>query len=193
MPLPSDTYRQLTAMANASDRSNRPTTLLVIPGVAVVVALVVLIVSYRGYASQTRAVESEEFTATRIASLVGQYQALQSKQVDMSEVYPPIAEFELKLLDAYQRAGIPFNTDPRINPPQSQQLPATQTNIVRTTSKCVASNEKLENILQWMHNVVNTPDLKGRVFVYSLALTPLPNNDTWSATIDFAIYETRRN
>ena len=41
MPLPSDTYRQLTAMANASDRSNRPTTLLVIPGVAVVVAIVV--------------------------------------------------------------------------------------------------------------------------------------------------------
>ena len=190
MAVPPDTYRQLTAMANASDRANRPRALLLIPALALVAGLIVLAVSYSSFGDARERVEAEAFQAQRLARLVGVYESLQRQRVDLSEVYPPV-EFELRILEAYDDAGIPFDREPRIQAERQQLLPATRSNVVRTTVKGVASNESLENILQWIHNVVHHPDLEGRAFIYSITLTPLPTSEAWSATIDFAIYETR--
>jgi len=192
MPVKPDTYRQLTAMANASDRANRPRTLLLIPALALLAGLIFLAVSYSSFGDARRRVEAEAFQAQRLARLVGTYESLQRQRVDLSDVYPPV-ELELKVLEAYDDAGIPFDREPRIQAERQQLLPATRSNVVRTTVKAIASNESLENILRWTHNVVHHPDLEGRAFVYAITLTPLPMSEAWSATIDFAIYETREN
>lgn len=190
MGLPADTYRQLTAMANAADRGNRPTTLLAIPALAVIAGLIVLFVSWSGYAQKRETLEAMTYQTQRLARLVGQYEAIQAAQVDYSQSYPPITDFELKVIEAYDDAGVPFDRTPSVRSPTSRNLPTTD-GIARTTIKAVASNEALENILQWVHNVIHHPELEGRAFVYSITLTPIPGSDRWSGNIDFAIYETR--
>jgi hypothetical protein len=190
MGLPADTYRQLTAMANAADRSNRPTTLLAVPALAVIAGLIVLFISWSGYAQKRETLEAMEYQTTRLARLVGQYESLRAAQVDETRQYPPIPDFELKVIEAYDDAGIPFERPPSVRSPSSRNLPTTD-GISRTTIKAVSSNEPLENILQWVHNVIHHPDLEGRAFVYAITLTPIPGSERWSGNIDFAIYETR--
>jgi len=192
MPLPADTYRQLTAMANASDRNNRPASLLFIPAFAVAVGLIVLLVSYRGFNKQRASLESQEYATQRIARLVTEYESLLTKQVDFSEIFPPLPAFENHVIAAHEDAGIEFKKPPTVLPARTKNVLTMKADIARTIVKGTVSNEKLEHILQWIHNVVNDPALNNRVYIDFLTLTPLPSEDTWSATIEFVIYETKR-
>ncbi len=193
MAIKPETYRQLTAMANAADRGNRPTSFLIVAAIALLAGIVVLIATYNAFGGQRHVLDIQENKTRNIADLVAQLEALDTQKADLSQVYPPVPEFELKIIDAYDNAGIPFSKPPTIGQAKSLKLVAIGSDLYRTVVKGSANSEKLEDTLQWIYNVVHHPDLKGRVFLDSLALTPVANSDNWSAQIDFTIYETRRN
>ena len=110
MGLPADTYRQLTAMANAADRGNRPTTLLAVPALAVIAGLIVLFVSWSGYAQKRDTLGAMEYQTQRLARLVGQYESIRAAQVNETRQYPPIPDFELKDHRGVRRRGHPLRS-----------------------------------------------------------------------------------
>lgn len=180
---------QLRAQALAADRANTPTGLLVITGALVVAALVYLLLGGLGVHSSRAALRSDQFTATSVDRLVEQINELSTNEVDLSQIYSRIRDFNVIVAEAKRDLTPAFSQEPIIAAPRNALIsPSARVHQVDVACD-FRSPESLESILAWMDAILHHERLEGRAFVSRVVLNPIGMG--WQGGFTVSIYEHR--
>lgn len=182
---------QLSAMAAATDRANRPHSLLVIPLLLVVAATIVLLWSASRVSAAKAAVITQKSNLSRIEQLVDAIKSETQATVDLEKLFPRQAYFSSNVTESWRDRGVNFSQPPAVSDPVSSRILSGPHGVVsRSEVTCSLTSEPLEEILKWIDNVLRHPSLQGQVWVSHLQLSP--SGRGWRATIRFALYEARK-
>lgn len=186
-----DVDMQLSAFAAAADRANRPTSLLAFPLLLAVIATVVLLWSFSQFSAARAIAGAEAENQVRIDSLVSAIEAESQAALDFEKLYPPNPYVSSEINASWRESGVNFSTPPIVSDPvRSVALAGPAGTIHRLVVSCSVTSEPLEEILQWIDNVLRNPTLQGHVWVSHLQLSPSGNG--WRANIRFALYQFRK-
>ncbi len=187
----SDLDRQLAAMAGSVDRANRPGSLLAFPLLLVAAALLVVFWSFSRLSSARAEARAEIRNLDRIEQLVDAIDAESNSAIDFEALYPRKPYFATDIIASWRDAGIPFSMPPLVSDPiEAVVLSGANGTIRRQEVQCSVTSEPLDQILQWIDNVLRRPNLKGQVWVSSLQIRPA--GPGWGASIRFGAYDYRK-
>ena len=185
---------QLTAMANATDRANRPTGLAVIGLVLLGLALLFAIWSGGRFLTARKRLDGVMTARRDVQAILTQIAAQRQASPDLDALFP---EKPFIADHIYDTALIVWGLD-KNNPEDKARLPAkvgtreparpltTNPLIGKTQVDVRIDAQPLEKILQLL-NAVQEHEFLGGVFVASINLTPITVG--WNATLRFAAYE----
>ncbi len=176
----------LAALAAAADRTNRPASLLNIPLLLVLCALLLAAWEFRDMQSQRGLLRREQERVRLVTQLTEQINAEKKKELNLQALYPPAPFFGSQVVESWQSQGISFKEPPQVGTTQKADVfPSSP--VTRTEVACGVNSEPVENILAWIQNIQEHQFLKGRVFVSQCLLTPLPTG--WRAAFRVGLYE----
>lgn len=185
MLLSSQLEQQLSAMAAGVDRANRPTSLLMIPLLLVIAAVVFLAWSWRDMATQRNLVALRVREVEEINKTVSAIQAEKTKAIDIAGLYPAAPFFGSQVEQAWKQTNIPFREPPIIG----NNTPApilTNPPINRSEIQVTSNSEPLENIMRGVDETLKHEFLRDRAFISMAQLTPAGNG--WRSMIRVTLY-----
>lgn len=185
MILSSQLEQQLSAMAASVDRANRPTSLLMIPLLMVIAAVMYLGWAWRDMAAQRNLVSVRVREVEQINDTVAQIQAEKSKAIDIAALYPAAYYFGSQVDEAWKLTNIPFREPPVIGNNTPTPI-LTNPPINRSEVQVTINSEPLENILRGVDETLRHEFLKDRAFISMAQLTPAGNG--WRSTIRVSVY-----
>lgn len=180
---------QLNAMAAAVDRANRPTSLLTIPAVLLVAALLYSVWSYRGLAAERSVLRARQSQVARIDSLIRDIETEKKKGIDLEKTYPASPYFGSYVDDTWKKNPSAAFREPPTVSQVSQGRVDTTSPLTRSEVTVTVTNEPLESILRAIEGTLSHEFLKGQVFVSQATLTPAGTG--WRAIVKFSLYEKR--
>lgn len=178
---------QLSAIASAVDRSNRPTSLLTIPALLVVVSVLYAGWSARGMFRQRTLVTQAQAQTEQVRSTVEQIKAETNKGVDLGKLYPPAPFFGSQVGDETWKSSAAGFREPPIISNVTPTTAIANPLVVRNDVTCTVNNEELSSIFSAIDATLNHEFLKGRAWVSQVLMTP--SNTGWRSTIRFSLYE----
>jgi hypothetical protein len=189
MAKPAQTEMQLSAMASAVDRANRPTSLLTVPALVLVAAFLFCMWSYRGLAAERSALRAKQSELARIDAVIRDIETEKKKGIDLEKAYPPAPYFGSYVEDVWKKdlAG-QFKEPPTVGQVTQGRVDTTSP-LTRSEMTVTVANEPLEAILKAIEGTLNREFLKGQVFLSQVQLTPTGTG--WRAVARFSLYEKR--
>lgn len=185
---------QLRAMANATDRANRPTGLLVLGlVVAVGFALYAIAAGTRWGVAKTAFARAQSDSVT-VDRLVTDYKNHKANTPDVAKLFPSLASMGSDIEDQARKAwgiadkapvpGVTVGRKTKGNIYDPAVNKALDLQIIEAT----IADQPLEKIMQWLANVEdNQKNLLGPTFVSSVSLNPA--NAGWQGSVRFSTYE----
>lgn len=184
---PAQTEAQLAALAAAADRANRPTSLLTIPFVLLIVTVLFSVWAYRGLATQRSIVQARQVQMVKVAQFVERIKGQQKQNIDLAAIYPPAPFLGSQVGDeTWKTQGRGFREPPTISQVSSTRVD-NNSSIYRSDVTVTVNNEELSNIFTATDATLNHEFLKGRAFVSQANLTPTGTG--WRAVLRFSVYE----
>ncbi|MBL8744779.1 MAG: hypothetical protein JNK58_00325 [Phycisphaerae bacterium] len=184
---PAQIEAQLTALASAADRANRPASMLTFPAVLLVVALLYSAWSFRGLASSRSMATAMQNQGARVAGLIAEIKGRQKESIDLASIYPPAPFLGSQVGDeTWKSPERGFREPPTVSQPTSARVDNASL-ISRSDVTVTVNNEEIEAIFRAADATLNHPYLKDRAFVSQAQLTPLGTG--WRATFRFSVYE----
>lgn len=184
---------QLAAYAAAVDRANRPLSLLTIPAVILIAALLFVAWSYRGMAQQKQLLALRTIQTKDVAQMVAAIQAEKDKGVDLGSLYSAMPFFDVQMEEAWiSKSALSFTTPPQISGVQSSSIIAATPKskaLNRSEITVTVNNEALPTILAGINSALNHEILRGRAFLSWFQMSPAATGWNWS--MKFALYETK--
>jgi hypothetical protein len=178
---------QLAAMASAVDRANRPTSLLTVPALVVLVAAVFAVASLRAMNSQRQALRLAQARVAQVASTIEKIRAEERTGFDLESLYSTMPYFGSQVgQDTWLQPDIGFRDTPTITGPATSTAVQSPL-IIRQDYTCSVNNEPIEAILTAIDRTLRHEHLQGRVFVSNAMLTPTGSG--WRASVRFSLYE----
>lgn len=191
-PRPLGVEAQLRAMANATDRANRPTGLLII-GVVVAVGFgLYALTGVRGWTSARSSFSRTRADAATVDRMVRDYTAIKSNTPDLNKLFPPLATMGADIERwARKTWGVADGQPvPGITVGRKQKgnifEPAVESRLELHSVEATIADQPLEKITQWIRSVENDSFL-GPTFVSSLSLSPAGAG--WQGSVRFSTYE----
>ncbi len=179
---------QLHAMAMATERSNRPMMLLVIPALLALAALVYLGIGLKQKADGRTVLQRAANYGAELDALIERHEATRSAEIDWGALYPRNPYIGVDIESAMTDAGIEFSRPPSIGQARSANA-VMENQIQKTTVQCDVTEEPISDILRWITAVENHENLKGRAFLSSIQMNPRERG--WQAKFGVSIYEHR--
>lgn len=185
---------QLSAIAQAADRRNRPTIAIAIGVAFMLGALGYTIATLWNMNSQGSRLLAAERTGERVASRIADIQLERDSRPDYAAMFPEKTRYPVSVVDEANRVWPDrtwtFGQIGQEKPTRGVQLIE---NLNRTGVRLAIRNEPLEPILELAERIVNGPEEQfGKSFIALLELRPVPSDDTWLTTIEIDRYEFRR-
>lgn len=177
--------QQLSAMAAAVDRANRPLSLLSIPILLVMVSAVFALWSWRGVDRERGLVRARLNEAQMISQRVSEIKAERAKAIDIESLYPPMPYVGSQVDEAWKKNVQGFRETPNVGSPTTSDI-ISNPRIARTDVDVVLNNEPLPLVLQGIEATLNHEFLKGSAAVSQVQLTPAGNG--WRSAIRFTAY-----
>lgn len=186
---PAQIEAQLAALASAADRANRPASLLTIPVVLLMVAVLYSAWSYRGLASERSTAIARQNQFASVTRLVAEIKGHQQKSVDLAAIYPPFPFLGSQVGDeTWKSPERGFREPPVVSNPTSGRVD-NNSSIHRDDVTVTVNNEEIEKIFSATDATLNKEFLKGSAFVSQANLTPTGTG--WRATVRFSVYVTK--
>lgn len=184
---PAQTEMHLAALASAVDRANRPTSLLTLPFVLLIVVVLFAAWSYRSLSGERAALRARQTQVRQIERLVAQIKGESRKEVDLEKLYPKANFLGSQVADDVWTSGkFQFSTPPTVSQISSSRVDNTSP-LFRSDVSVTVNNEPIERIFEAIDATFNHEQLRGRVFITQALLTP--SGTGWRATIRFSVYE----
>lgn len=183
---PAQTEAQLASLAAAADRANKPTSLLTIPVVLLIVTVLFGVWAYRGLAAQRSIVQARQAQAVKVAHFVEQIKGQQKQSIDMAAIYPPSPFLGSYVDDTWEAQARSFRETPTVSQVSSTRVD-NNSSIYRSDVTVTVNNEELSTIFKAADATLNHEFLKGRAFVSQANLTPTGTG--WRAVLRFSLYE----
>ncbi len=177
---------QLSAMAAAADRTNRPASLLNIPLLLVLGALLLAAWEFRDMQAQRAMLRREQERVQKVTLLTEQIAAERKKELNVQTLYPPAPFFGSQVDEIWKSQGITFRESPSVGAVTKADV-FVGSPVVRSEVACSVSSEPVESVVAWIQSIQEHEYLKGRVFVSQILLTPLPTG--WRAAFRVGLYE----
>lgn len=189
---PASVEAQLRAMANGTDRANRPMGLLVLGCVVALGFGLYALAAFRGWSASSSLLQMARSDAATVERLIGEHAAEKARTPDLARVFPKVPTFGSQI----ERAARPIWQVPDGQPipgvtvgqPRDEQLfsDAVKKVLSRKSVDATVSDQPLEKIMQWLAAVEGDTFL-GPTFVSSVTLNPAGQG--WQGTIRFTTYE----
>lgn len=184
---PAQIEAQLAALASAADRANRPASLLTIPIVLLLIAVLYGAWAFRGLAAERSVAIVRQSQGVRIGALVAEIKSHQKQSIDLATIYPPAPFLGSQVGDeTWKSPDRGFHESPTISQPSSARVD-NNSQISRSDVTVTVNNEDVGAVFKAVDATLNHPFLKDRAFVSQAQLTPLGTG--WRATFRFSVYE----
>lgn len=190
MILSAQIEQQLTTMAAAVDRANKPTSLLLVPMLLVVASLGFVLWGWREMSSQRALVSARVREVDEITKLVGQIQNERGKSVDIASLYIRLPFMGSQVSEAWTGTGITFREPPIVGSTSTNPILSNPV-LLRSEVQVTTNNEPLENILKGVDATLRHEVLGPQAFVSLAQLTPAGGG--WRSTIRFSAYHVPAN
>lgn len=180
---------QLRALANAADRSNKPTWMLLAGALVLAGGLLYAGMSYSNFRRARMRFDAEVGEAQKVGDLLREHAAIKARTPDLAKLYPSLSHFGSNIENLARRAWsigerqpVPGVTvsEPRSNPSQVN----TQLNMV--TVDLQINDQPLDKVFQLLESIQGDPTLRP-CYISLLVLNPATSG--WTATIRVASYE----
>lgn len=187
---PAQLESQLAAFASAADRANRPTSMLTIPALLMVAALLYMFWAYRGLSAERGIAVAKQGQSSQIMTLVSQIKAEKAKEVDLTKKYQAAPFLGSQVGDeTWKLPERGLREAPTVSQISSAKIDNTSP-ILRSDVTVTVNNEDIGAILGAVDATLNHEQLKQlNVFVSQANLTP--SGTGWRATLRFSVYEMR--
>ncbi len=184
---PDQTESQLAALAAAADRANRPTSLLTIPILLVIVGILYAAWAYRALTQQRSIVLARQSQVRDVARLVNEIKRHKTKAVNFETLYPGAPFMGSQIgTDTWNSPTAGFREPPMVSQVTSNRVDPTSP-LYRSDVTATVQNEDLAAIFKAVDATITNDHLKGRVFISQAQLTPTGTG--WRATFRFSLYE----
>ncbi|GJQ29088.1 MAG: hypothetical protein HBSAPP03_09720 [Phycisphaerae bacterium] len=179
-----DRRRDLAIVAARSARSNTPTHLVLLGGLAVAGALLYLVIAWRGYAAAAEKLASEQRTAGLVVEAAGRLRALAAAEAAQGSG-PRLVEGGQRIYGRIEQAGVEAGLRDRVPVPTSTRSDKVQgTDILRVIRDYDIRDPNLGAIIAWLSRACEAvPGLE----VYSM--TVRPEAQAWNVKIRFTRLE----
>ncbi|MFM9957135.1 MAG: hypothetical protein ACKVZJ_03600 [Phycisphaerales bacterium] len=191
-PRPTSIESQLRAMANATDRANRPTGLLVIGCVVALGFGLYALAAFRGWSAARSSLTLAQADAATVERLIGEHAAEKAKTPDLGTMFPKQAALGTDIEKAARRVWQLAENQPipgvTIGRPADGTIFSAQVAAVlqlRSVEATIA-DQPLEKVFGWLA-AVESDKFLGSTFVSSLNLNPAGQG--WQGSIRFNTYE----
>lgn len=184
---------QLSAIAHAADRRNRPTVAIVVAIVFMLGALGYAIANFWNMNSQGSRLLAAERTGERVAARIADIQLERNSRPDYAELFPEKTRYPVSVVDEANRVwpdrGWTFTQIGQEKPSRGVALIE---NLNRAGVRLSLRNEPLAPIFELAERIVNGPEEQfGKSFISLVDLKPVLSDDTWLSTIEIDRYEFR--
>lgn len=186
---------QLRALANGTDRANRPTGLLVLGCVVAAGFGLYALAAYRGWSASRASLAMAQADASTVERLIGEHAAEKARTPDLGSFFPAQPKYGTDIERAASRAwGLPDGQPVpgvTVGRPVDGQIFSTQVaNVLKLRSvDATITDQPLDKIMAWLA-AVESDKFLGPTFVSSLTLSPAGKG--WQGTVRFSTYE-RKN
>lgn len=194
-PRPVTLETQLRAMANATDRANKPTGLLAL---GLVVALgfgLYALASWKSWSGARAAFVLAEANLATVDEKILEYHNMKAQTPDMGKLFPTLASMGSDIEKSARRVwGVAENQPiPGVTVSQKREGtlydPAVSKALKLLTVEATIADQPLDKIMAWLADVENSKFL-GPTFVSSLSLNPA--NAGWQGSVRFSTYERKQ-
>ena len=177
--------QQLTALAAGIDRANKPTSLLSIPMLLIVVACFWTFWQHRSMRGAQALIDAKTNEVQEITKLVGLIKTERTKSVDIAKLYDKLPFFGSQVEEAWKQRNIPFRESPNLGNVTPSQILSNPI-IFRSDVQVTINNDSFEHIAKAVDSTLKHEFLERRVFVSLAQLTPVVGG--WRSTIRFSAY-----
>jgi hypothetical protein len=194
-PRPIGVETQLRAMANATDRANKPTGLLAL---GLVVALgfgLYALASWKSWSGARAGFVLAEANSATVDSKILEYNNIKAQTPDMNKLFPTLASMGSDIEKAARKVWGVAENQPIpgviVNPKREGTLydPAVSKALKLQTIEATIADQPLEKVMAWLAEVEGSKFL-GPTFVSSLTLNPA--NAGWQGSVRFSTYERKQ-
>lgn len=184
---------QLSAIAHAADRRNRPTLAIVIAFALSLGALGYAVANFWNMNSQGSRLLAAERTGERVAARIADIRFERDSRPDYAEMFPERTQYLVSVVDEADRVWPDRSwTFTQIGQEKNSRSVPMIEHLDRAGIRLSMRNEPLEPVLALTESIVNGPEEQfGKSFIALLDLRPVPSDDTWLTTIEIDRYEYR--
>ncbi len=191
-PRPASVEAQLRAMANGTDRANRPTGLLVLGCVVAVGFGLYALAAFRGWSASRSSLAMARADEATIERLIAEHATEKARTPDIAALFPVLATMGSDIEKAARRTWGVAEGQPvpgvTVGRAIDGQIFSTQVaNILKLKSvEANIADQPLDKVLAWLA-AVESDRFLGPTFVSSLTLSPAGQG--WQGTVRFSTYE----
>ncbi|MEM1422508.1 MAG: hypothetical protein AAGH64_00745 [Planctomycetota bacterium] len=186
------TEAQLSMMAGAADRANRPRMLVIVSLLLVIASVVVVLALAVGFTGKRDLLRQRLTERAGVQTYIDRARALDSgESTDFAEIFPDfpgIGDEIERLADSV--TGPQPRDKITVSAPQyksiTQLLGGGDPNLREVNVRCTFSNAKTGDLLEWMQAVEESPLLPG-VFVTAITMEPREPG-RWTGSVQFRRY-----
>jgi hypothetical protein len=178
---------QLGAAANAADRANRPTLLVVAPALLLLGAIVLVLVTNHRFSVAKSALSARLAERARVDQLIEYASELEAANPDVGVLFPPDPFLDVKIADVAQDVwgeGGPVTVSGKSSPRAvglARQIAKSDVDVSWTTPL------PIDELFTFIYRVLNEPEMTGHVFLARINIKPLPGG--WIGSARFRLYE----
>lgn len=184
---------QLSAVAQAADRRNRPTVVIVVAGLFMLAAIGYTAANFWNMKSQGARLHAAEQTGKRITDRIASIKQELARHPDYAAMFPAKTRYLVSLVDEASKVW-PERTwtirDIGSEKP-SRGVPRIE-NLNRLGFSVTIKDEPIDLVLEFAERLVNGPEeLFGKSFIATIDLQPEKTSSNWLSTVEIDRYEYR--
>ncbi|GAB4553086.1 MAG: hypothetical protein Tsb0013_15530 [Phycisphaerales bacterium] len=190
------TEAQLSMMASAADRANRPRMIVVVCLLLAGAALILVLAMVFRFTSARSLLEQRLTEKAGVELYVQKTEQLPDQRVDFASMFPDNPSIGDQIAQIADSVTGPQPAD-KINVGQPQYKGITlllgggDPRLQEVNVRCTFTQVRTEHLLEWMERVQNTPSLSG-TFVTSVEISPR-DPGRWTGSVQFRRYVYREN
>ena len=177
---------QLGAAANAADRANRPTLIVVAPALLLVGAIILVLITNHRFSVAKSVLGDRLAERARVDQLIEFAAELEAANPDIGVLFPPNPFMDVNIADVAQDVwgeNGPVDVSGKSNPRSvglARQIERSDVDVSFTQPI------PLDELFRFIHGVLSDQELRG-VFLARINITP--RSGGWMGSLRFRLYE----
>lgn len=182
---------QLTAAANAADRSNRPRMLVVAPAILLIGAVILTLILFQRFSFAKSVLSTRLAERERVQKLIDYARDLEAANPEPAMLFPVNEFMEVNIVDVARRywgEGGPVHVGPKQKPRTfglNRVVDRADVDISLTAATSI------DDLFPFIHEVLTREELEG-VFLSKIDLRPIGAGGGWMGSLRFSLYERAR-